>query len=363
MSEKYNLPLAIISSFAPVSGVSNPNYFGLQYYPSYNGRFDYVSFDLSNRFATRLGRVVSFLPHKLLVLIWNNLIAQCAKDFWGSVGSVANVESNSLAIITTYPIELDLRTPLNHQVHYIPLTCDKIKGNADMSQLLNGSHKGIVLVSYGHQWKWSDFVTNEFFAAFEKFPQYKIIWQRNFAEDKNNVPDNVQLVDWIPQTALLGTAKVKIFISHGGPKSLTEGICAGVPMLVCPSMKSLLRFTDVPLNAEIIESLGIGLSMTNRNFDRETLAAMIGQLLVDNTKFRRKISSLRSAWIDKPIRSNEVYKFNLERVRRRRDQMKLLWEKGKTFPFWNFFPMDIILTFLLLPFITLSIIVHSFLYL
>merc|ERR1712071_505240 len=54
-----------------------------------------------------------------------------------------------------------------------------------------------------------------FLKTFARLP-LKVIWKWDSDEKPENVPANVMLAKWLPQQDLLGDAKARIFMTHGG---------------------------------------------------------------------------------------------------------------------------------------------------
>lgn len=67
-------------------------------------------------------------------------------------------------------------------------------------------------------------------------------------------PPNAVCLPVVPQVDVL-KAGVSVFLTHGGQNSFTEGLAAGVPLVVCPG------FADQPVNARKAERLGVGLKV------------------------------------------------------------------------------------------------------
>jgi N-glycosyltransferase len=85
------------------------------------------------------------------------------------------------------------------------------------------------------------------------------------------VPDNVRLVDHVPQPLLLRCAQ--LFITHGGYNGIRESIAAGVPMAVLP------QYGDQFANADRVQDLGLGLCVADAA--AEGIAAACETLLND----------------------------------------------------------------------------------
>ncbi|KAK6020448.1 hypothetical protein OSTOST_13898 [Ostertagia ostertagi] len=59
------------------------------------------------------------------------------------------------------------------------------------------------------------------------------------------------ILRWAPQNDILAHNKTILFFTHGGLKSIKEGICSSTPMLFLPF------FADQPRNALFARHLGI----------------------------------------------------------------------------------------------------------
>jgi zeaxanthin glucosyltransferase len=106
-------------------------------------------------------------------------------------------------------------------------------------------------------------------------------------ERLGEVPDNVLVVDFAPQLAILD--KASLFITHAGVNSVLEAICRAVPMVAVPSRG------DTPAMGSRIERAGIGMR-TSPRASAEQMRQLI-QRLLEEESFRRRAESLREAMI------------------------------------------------------------------
>lgn len=71
-----------------------------------------------------------------------------------------------------------------------------------------------------------------FVEAFRTLKQ-KVLWKYE-NESIPNLPDNVMVRKWMPQSDILAHKNVVLFVSHGGVFGKQEGVHRGVPMLFIP---------------------------------------------------------------------------------------------------------------------------------
>ncbi|XP_057687366.1 UDP-glucuronosyltransferase 2A2-like isoform X2 [Corythoichthys intestinalis] len=77
-------------------------------------------------------------------------------------------------------------------------------------------------------------ITDGIAAAFAQLPQ-KVIW-RHRGKRPSTLGNNTLLLEWVPQNDLLGHAKTRLFVAHGGTNGLQEAIYHGVPLVGLPLM-------------------------------------------------------------------------------------------------------------------------------
>lgn len=142
-----------------------------------------------------------------------------------------------LAFVNINPA-LDESYPLSPNV--IPIGGIQIKQPKslpnDLDTFINGSTLGAVLFSLGTNIK-SEYMTNgkkyQFLEAFRQMPDYRFLWKIESVGDLD-VPKNVLIQKWLPQSDILAHPKVKLFITHSGQLSTHEAIWRNVPVLSIP---------------------------------------------------------------------------------------------------------------------------------
>lgn len=73
---------------------------------------------------------------------------------------------------------------------------------------------------------------NAFIKSFGMLKQ-KVLWKYE-DESITDLPPNVKISKWLPQSDILAHKNIVLFITHGGVFGKQEGLYHGVPMLMIP---------------------------------------------------------------------------------------------------------------------------------
>ena len=109
--------------------------------------------------------------------------------------------------------------------------------------------------------------------------------------------------NWVPQQALLGSGRVKLFISHCGQNSRIEAAYYGVPMLCIP------LFGDQVLNSYLMQWNKFGIIQKKEEVEMRKLRDLIDNMLENSTVFRSNIDRARSMFIEDPISKPDKFLF------------------------------------------------------
>ncbi|XP_059612716.1 uncharacterized protein LOC132259181 [Phlebotomus argentipes] len=182
----------------------------------------------------------------------------------------------------------------------------------DFQEIMDNSENGVILFSLGTNMKsemLGDARQIEILEAFRALPQYKILWKFETDSLPIEVPSNVIIRKWIPQSDLLAHPNMKLFISHCGLLSTQEAAWYGVPILGLPV------FGDQWQNIKLSTDHGVGEQGDLANIERQSFKNLIEKMLTDpkyqnNAKIRsemfqdQKESPLERAvwWIEYVLR-------------------------------------------------------------
>ena len=109
------------------------------------------------------------------------------------------------------------------------------------------------------------------------------------SEFVNETRDRSLIAGWCPQEQVLNHSSIGGFLTHCGWNSITESVCAGIPMLCWPF------FADQPTNCRYVcNEWEIGIEIDN-NVKREEVEKLVNELMVGEKgkKMREKTMELK----------------------------------------------------------------------
>ncbi|KAJ8339108.1 hypothetical protein SKAU_G00358940 [Synaphobranchus kaupii] len=148
---------------------------------------------------------------------------------------------------------------------------------------------------------------NTIASALGQIPQ-KILW-RYSGEKPDTLAPNTRVYDWIPQNDLLGHAKTKVFITHGGTNGIYEAIYHGVPMVGIP------LFGDQPDNMMHMKTKGAAVTLDFNRFQAQDLVDALNTVINDPS-YKESAMRLSGIHHDQPMKPLDRAVFWIEFVMR-----------------------------------------------
>ncbi|KAL7630946.1 UNVERIFIED_CONTAM: hypothetical protein RMT77_018770 [Armadillidium vulgare] len=149
----------------------------------------------------------------------------------------------------------------------------------ELEKWIEGSgEEGFIFFSIGSAMN-PDFLPEEYRQILVKVfgsLKQRVLWKWN-KETMPDLPSNVKLQKWLPQTDLLGHPKIKLFITHGGLLSTLESSYHGVPIIGMPI------FSDQFSNMALVETEGCGRVMEWTKLKENTFRDLIQEVLNNET--------------------------------------------------------------------------------
>lgn len=178
----------------------------------------------------------------------------------------------------------------------------------------------------------------------------RVIWK---FEDESipNLPDNVLVRKWLPQTDILAHPNIVLFITHGGMFSNFEANKYGLPLLVIPFVGDQFR------NALRVQSSGYGQYMGFKSINHETLPEALNELLNDK-KYLNRAKEIAAVFDDNIVHPMDEFMWWVDHVIKFRGA-KHLKSAAIEMSLFSYLLLDVILVNILI----ILIVVYSVYYL
>lgn len=134
----------------------------------------------------------------------------------------------------------------------------------------------------------------------------RVIWKYD-NDSLADLPSNVLIEKWLPQSDILAHPNIILFISHGGVFGTVESIWHGVPMIMMPF------FGDQHRNAMRAVRAGYGKYLPFFSITNETLMDAVQEFIV-NKKYSDKTQEISSIFKANPVSPMDETMFWIEYV-------------------------------------------------
>ncbi|XP_035527278.1 UDP-glucuronosyltransferase 1A1-like [Morone saxatilis] len=276
--------------------------------PSYVPRF-FTGYTDKMSFKQRtINTLVALLePLMCRVLYWH--FDHIAYQFLGEEVGIAEVLSESAIWLLRTDAILEVPRPLMpNMVQVGGINCNMRNPlPEDLKSWVSGEHGFIVFTLGTMVSDMPEETTAVFLEAFRQIQQ-KVIW-RYTGQVPAGVPENVKMMEWVPQNDLLAHPGARAFITHAGSHGLFEGLCHAVPMVMVPISG------DQPDNAQKLASKGAGVVLDIFSITTESLLQGLNDIIND-TRYKENVQKLSTLHKDRPVDPLDLSVFWTEFVMR-----------------------------------------------
>uniref|UniRef100_A0A915JWK9 glucuronosyltransferase n=1 Tax=Romanomermis culicivorax TaxID=13658 RepID=A0A915JWK9_ROMCU len=212
--------------------------------------------------------------------------------------SLHALSTTSNYFLYTHTEILDYSKPVTHDTISMGSSCnyEPVHLDPDLQTFIEDpSSKGTILVAFWHYIDWNNApnsTLSHILSTLQRFPQYRIVLQFDYQK----IGGHLWSAKWVPQQSLLNHPSTKLFVNHGGMKTLSETTCAGVPQIVVPF------FYDQNRNGLMVEKSGCGRTFDKTNLitGRQNLGDLIQSILINDT-YRKNAQRIKKLLIDRPM--------------------------------------------------------------
>ncbi|XP_058464090.1 UDP-glycosyltransferase UGT5-like isoform X2 [Malaya genurostris] len=205
----------------------------------------------------------------------------------------------------------------------------------DLRKFLDEAKYGAIYFSLGTNLRSADMPQDKLDAIFSVFRSIKqrVVWK---FEDESipNLPSNVMVKAWLPQSDILAHPNVKVFITHGGLLGTQEGVYRAVPMLGIPI------YCDQHLNMNQAVLGGYAVQLYFPNITESSFRWALEELLY-NPEYKKNIDRTSAIFRDRPISALDEATFWIEYVIRHKGAPQLR-SAGLDLPWLSFALLDVV---------------------
>lgn len=216
--------------------------------------------------------------------------------------SVSRLYRKAEGLFIGYPMGPDYTRPKTHDSIEIAGGCKSVTlMEANLLDFIQDeSSKGTIIIAFGHWVKWDQAPADSkenIAKAINLLSDYRVIWQIE-GDPPMKMGAHVRSMGWLPQNELLHHNKTKVFVSHGGLKSVMEAICSQVPMVMVPMFAEQIR------NWFILKRVNAGLVLDKHRLTVENIFESI-KSVASNDSYRLSMMNLKWSLLDRPISSRD----------------------------------------------------------
>ncbi|KFB51605.1 AGAP007374-PA-like protein [Anopheles sinensis] len=225
----------------------------------------------------------------------------------------------------------------------------------DLQKFIDEAKDGVIFFSLGTNLRSADLPPAKLAIILGVFGAMKqrVVWKFE-NENIKNLPPNVLVRSWLPQSDILGHHNVKVFITHGGLLGTQEGVHRAVPMVGIPI------YCDQHLNINKATVGGYAVKLDFPNITRESFRWALEEVLY-NPSYKQNIDRISQMFRDRPVPALDEAIYWIEYVTRHKGA-KQLRSSALDLPWISFALLDLValgLLSLLVIYITLRKIVSK----
>ncbi|KAG5668618.1 hypothetical protein PVAND_016553 [Polypedilum vanderplanki] len=239
------------------------------------------------------------------------------------------------------------------QIHstHLKISQEMTKIDENLEKFLKNSTKDIILISFGSIVQLDQLtvnLTSILLSTIQEFSNdFNFIWKIG-KKDKILSTENLFVSSWLPIIEILKNPKVKLFINHGGTRSIEEAIDCKVPMISIPI------FLDHFINSEFIEIGKIAKMLKLNSLENHKILVNAIEEMKENYEiYKKNIENLNEIVNDEFESSEDEILEEIENILKFKNSTKYV---GYEFPLYQRFHYDVFVFIILIFYSTYKIV-------
>ncbi|XP_052859848.1 UDP-glycosyltransferase UGT5-like [Anopheles cruzii] len=203
-----------------------------------------------------------------------------------------------------------------------------------LQTFIDDATDGVIYFSLGTNLRSADLPPEKLAVILSVFGRMKqrVVWK--FEDERiKNLPPNVLVRSWLPQSDILGHPNVKVFITHGGLLGTQEGVHRAVPMVGIPI------YCDQHLNMNKATLGGYAVKLYFPNITEESFRWALDEVLY-NPSYRANMERVSQIFRDRPVPALDEAIYWIEYVERYKGAPQLR-SAGLDLPWISFALLDV----------------------
>ncbi|CAD5228734.1 unnamed protein product [Bursaphelenchus okinawaensis] len=237
--------------------------------------------------------------------------------------------------------------PTHNFIKHTGLTCNPSSSNStkpiprDLLQFMEDTtSKGTIYIAFGSYIDFTYAPEHLHYAlvnGIQRLSDYRVIVSVKINNTYIPKLPFVRYVDWAPQKEILQHYSTKVFLTHGGLKSIKEAICSKVSIVIMP------LFAEQSANAHMILKSKIGRILNKFTVDEKTFATEL-KTVASATDYKNNIKNLYELWSERPMSHLEQVVFMTKRYDKvdSKSWNKYLQPQSKRLPTYCTYLVDVI---------------------
>ncbi|XP_037093340.1 UDP-glucuronosyltransferase 1A8-like [Pollicipes pollicipes] len=244
--------------------------------------------------SERLYNTICMITHKVLLQLQFRIVDGYIEKYYPEVPRAASLVSNIAVVLvhTNFLASQPVLLPPNVQM----IGCTQCREARPLPKeyedfMQSAGEHGVIVFSLGitgyEALSVPDDYIHAFMNVFGKLKQKVLM--RFTASRLSTIPDNVKVVEWLPQIDVLGHPQTRAFISHCGMNGIMEAFYHGVPLLGVPI------FGDQGDNAKFMHFRELGIGLDKFGLTEDILMESLNKLLYTE-KYRDNVRRVADIW-------------------------------------------------------------------